>query len=72
VASLVKLSLNNGERLSMACRPLGFYLVSWEHLMEEAIEVRGPLVGQRFSLCHWIFIKLHDLEVERSRQLVSP
>jgi hypothetical protein len=35
VALLVKLSLNNGERLSTAHKSSGFYLVSGEHLTKE-------------------------------------
>jgi hypothetical protein len=40
--------------------------------MEEAIEIRCPPVGQRVRLCRWFFVKLHDLEVKRSRWLDSP
>jgi hypothetical protein len=72
VASFVKFPLNNDERLGTVCELLSLRFVSWEDLVEEAIEIRCPPVGQRVRLCHWFFVKLHDLEVGRSRWLVSP
>jgi hypothetical protein len=72
VASLVELPLNNGERLSTARKPLGLYFIDQEHFTEEAVEVRYPLVEQRVRLCHWVFVKLHDLEVGRNQRWVNP
>jgi hypothetical protein len=51
MALLVELPLNNGERLSTARKLLGLCLIGQEHLIEEAVEVRYPLVGQRVRLC---------------------
>jgi hypothetical protein len=72
VASLVELPVNNDERLSAMCELSGLYFVSREHLTEEVIEIRCPLVDQKVGLCHRIFVKLHDLEVGRSHRSVSP
>ena len=40
--------------------------------MEEVVEVRRPLVGERVGLCRWILVKLHDSGVGWSRRLVNP
>jgi hypothetical protein len=42
VTLIVKLSLDGEEGLSMAREPSSFRLIRWEHLTDEAIEVRGP------------------------------
>jgi hypothetical protein len=72
VASLVEFPLNNDERLSVACKPLGPHFVSREYLVKEVIDIRCPSVGQRVELYHWIFVELYDLKVGRSRWSVSP
>ena len=45
MASLVELPLNNDEGLAMACEPPGLHFVHRDHLAEEVIEVRCPLVS---------------------------
>ena len=72
VALLVELPLSNDEGLGATCKPLSLCFVHWQRLIEEVVEVRCPLVGQRVRLCHWILVKLHDYRVRWSRWLVSP
>ena len=43
-----------------------------QHLIEEVVKVRRPLVRQRVGLYRWILVKLHDFSIEWSRRLVSP
>ena len=52
VASLVEFALHKDQGLGTMCEPLGLHLVGREHLMEEVIEVKHPLVSNRIGLCH--------------------
>ena len=45
VASPVELALNKDKGLGAMREPPSLCFVHWQHLMEEVVEVRGPLVG---------------------------
>ena len=51
VASPVEVALNNDKRLGATREPLSLRFVRRQHLMEEVVEVRRPLVIQRVGLC---------------------
>ena len=72
VASPIELALNSDKGLGTTCEPPSLHFVHRQHLTEEVVEVRRPLLGQRVGLCCWIHIKLHDFVVRWSRRLVSP
>jgi hypothetical protein len=71
VTLFVKFFLDDDKRLSTVHEPSGLRLIRWEHLMDEAIEVRDPLVRQEVGPCrlvlvglpNWMSIDLHDLRV---------
>ena len=63
VAALVELPFDDDEGLGVMREPSGLCLVSREHLVEEAIEIRCSPVGRRVRLQHWIFTEFHDLGV---------
>jgi hypothetical protein len=58
VTLLVKLSLEDNEGLSMVREPLGLRLIRQEHLTDEAIKVRGPLVKRGVRPCRWVLVRL--------------
>jgi hypothetical protein len=55
----------------MARKPSGLHLVGREYLLDEAVEIRDPLVRQGvrpyrwivIGFCLWILIDFHDLRV---------
>ena len=72
MASPIELTLNDDKGLGMTCEPPSHHFVHRQHLVEEVVEVRHPLVGQRVRLCCWILVNLHDFRVRWSQWLVSP
>ena len=52
MAVLVELLFYDDEGLGAMREPSGLRLVGRGHLVEEAIEIRCSLVGQRVRLCH--------------------
>ena len=61
VAPLVEFTLHKNEGLGASCESLSFYLVRWQRVMEEVVEVENSLVNQRVRLYYWILFYLHDL-----------
>ena len=72
MASLVEFALNQNKGLGATRELSSLYLVRWQCLMEEVIEVEHPLVDQRVRLYRWIHFELHDFRVGWRRCLVSP
>ena len=52
MAALVELPFDDDEGLGTTRELSVLRLVDREHLVEEAIEIRCSLVGQRVGLCH--------------------
>ena len=67
VASPVEVALNNDKGLGATREPLSLCFVRRQRLMEDVVEVRRPLVGQRVGLYRWILIKLYDFRVRWSQ-----
>ena len=72
VTSPVELTLNKDKGLGATRELSSLCSIHRQRLIEEVVEVRCPLVGQRVGLYHWILVKLHDFGVGWSRRLVSP
>ena len=72
VAPFVEFALYKNEGLSAMCEPSSFYLVRWQRIVEEVVDVECSPVVQRVRLCCWILFKLHDLRVRQSHRWVGP
>ena len=72
MASLVEFALHKNKGLGMMCEPSSLYLVHWQCVTEEVVEVERPPVDQRVGLYRWLFFELHDIGARWSRRLVSP
>jgi hypothetical protein len=50
VTPFLEVPFDDNEGLSMVCEPQGLHFVSWEHLAEEVVKIRHPLVSRRVGL----------------------
>ena len=72
VALFVEFAFYKNEGFGTMCELSSLYLVRWQRVMEEVVEVECSLVVQRVGLCRWFCFKLYDLRARWSRRLISP
>jgi hypothetical protein len=71
VALLVELPIYKDKGLGSSCKSPCLCFVGGEYLLDEAIEVRRPLVSLGVGLSSWVLIDLRDDEGDESQRLVK-